>query len=382
MTDYNSYLDGLMAACRRSVQRPSYLPQYPYVPPLMTPPYPPSTTFKEPQSIAPPFGISTAPPATAAADTHNKVPPAANSLGPNVPENLPPAKTAPRPCVPETLLPPIATPHLDVDKNVPPPADVQRPAISRDISPPATAPSPFLPLFQLPIGSSASAYASQKANEPMTPTGQIKPRNTTRKGHMKEEPDKLFPARYKNMTQRAMREELKMRGLLCHGPNADLVKRLEQDDEFQAKPRTNDIYDTMDPKDIHRLCVIRFIPSHGTVLDLKVRLKAHDERENRKEHAVPILSPVVVPSGHTSVPEPKASRRMLEEKPLVPTVKDVPVSKTRAKKSVGETLAATKPKKRIEVKPMHSMLHEMLPGNIHKACYHCRQTHVCIVPSI
>ena len=192
---------------------------------------------------------------------------------------------------------------------------------------------------------------------------------------MKNEPDKASLVRYKNMPQRAMRNELKRRGLYSYGPNPYLVKRLEQDDEFQAKPRTGENYDTMDTKDIHSLCAKRFIPSQGTTSLLRDRLKAHDKRENKRHPIVPRLSPSMSPSGHLPGLEIKASTKMLDEKqPLVLTRKDEPVSGREKAKAVGETLAAAKPKN-------SKTMHNMLPGNIHKACRDCRQNHVCSLPT-
>ena len=464
MTDYNTYLDGLMAACRTSVQEPSYRPHYPLVPPL---PNPFRISLKEPArrsgvstdrrpameaadtgrkvqhattasrpdvlknlppaSDVPRSGISTDRPAIEAAgaadpsrnvqhaaaasqlDVPKSLPPAPNAPRPSVStdrpavkaagaadtskivqhattasrpdglKNLSTAQNAPRPRVPQTLLLPIATPHADVDRSVPPPpAYVPHSAIHRKFFPEAPAPSPFPPIFQLPIEDSASAHGPQEANEPVTQTCHIEPEKTKCKDHTKDEPDKKFPVRYKNMPQTAMREELKMRGLHSSGPNPDLVKRLEKDDAFQAKQRTAENYDTMDPKDIHSLCATRSIPSQGTTSMLRDRLKAHDKRENRKEPAVARLGPLMFRSGHLPVLEIKARRKMLDEKSLVPTSKDEPASRTETAEGVGGTLAAAKPKKSIGYK----MMHNMLPGNIHRACETCQKGHVCSLPMI
>ena len=103
---------------------------------------------------------------------------------------------------------------------------------------------------------------------------------------MKDKPDKTSLLRYKNMPQTVMSEELKRRGLKSGGPNLDLVKRLEQDDAFQATPRTAENYDTMDPKYIQSLCVTRSISSQGETSVLRDRLKAHDKREYKKKPTV------------------------------------------------------------------------------------------------
>lgn len=179
-----------------------------------------------------------------------------------------------------------------------------------------------------------------------------------------------------------MRKELKARGLLCHGPNADLVKRLEKDDIFQATPRTAENYDTVNPKDIHNLCVRRSIPSQGTISSLEDRLEAHDRREIGIEDAVPSFIPLTVSSGPLPALEVKASQEMLEEEPLVRTVKDEPSSVTEVVKmfeETAETVALTKPIQSMECKPMFGML---LGQNIHRACSECRSSHVSSIPTI
>ena len=331
MIDYNNYLTGLMADCQRSVQRPSYQSPYPHIPPqylVRSPTSFPSITFKEPQGIAPRPCVSRDLPATAAATaafTSSNVTPTDTASRPHAPQKLPPPIAAPRLEAPRDLPP---APHPTVNKKVPPATTAPRSAISRVLSPGATAPSPFVPLFQLPIATSISACASQKTLEPTIPTGHVGPRQDIGEGCIKEESDKGLRTHYKNMYQDAMRKELKARGLLCHGPNADLVKRLEQDDGFQAKPRTAENYDTMSPEAIHSLCVRRSIPSNGTISSLKDRLKAHDKRESSLDAATPGISPLSIPSGRFSALEVKNNKEMLEEKPLVPTVKEEPAAVT------------------------------------------------------
>lgn len=335
-----------------------------------------------PAQSAPGSGSSTDRPgieAAGAVDTSGKIQHAATASRSDVHKNLSPAQNAPRPRVSKILMPPTATTHADVDRIVPPPpAYAPHYAIPTKHFPETTAPSPFAPIFQLPIENSTSAHGPQKANEPVTPSCHIESENTKCEDHMKDEPDKTSPLRYKNMPQRAMREELKRRGLYSGGPNPDLVKRLEQDDAFQAKQRTAENYDTMDPKDIHSLCATRSIPSQGTTSLLRDRLKAHDKRENRKEPAAPRLSPVISPSGHLPLLETKASRRMLDERPLVPTAKDEPASMTETAEDVGGTLATAKSMKSTGSK----MMHDMLPKTIHRACEDCQKGHVCNLPMI
>ena len=91
MTDYNTYLDGLMAACRKSVQSPPSWPQYPHVSPLPNPPF--RISLKKPQHRP---VVSTDRPAVEAADTSSKIQHAAAASRSDVHENLPPALNAPR----------------------------------------------------------------------------------------------------------------------------------------------------------------------------------------------------------------------------------------------------------------------------------------------
>lgn len=314
-----------MAACRESVQSPFYRPHSPLVPPQPGP-FRISLNQRRP-------GVSTDRPAiqaTGTADTSRKVQHAATACRPDVPENLPAAINAPRPSVPKTIQPPIATPHANGDRTVPPaPAYAPHPAIPRKPFPEATAPSPFAPISQVSIENSTPAHGPQKVNEPVTPTSHLEPEKSKCADHMKDESDKIPPLSYRNMPQRVLRPELKRRGLLSGGPNPELVKRLEQDDAFQATQRTAENYDTMDPKDVHRLCAARLIPSNGTTSLLRDRLKAHDKRGKKKEPAVPIPISIMSHSGHLPVLETKASRKMLDEKPLVPTTKDERALRTK-----------------------------------------------------
>ncbi len=411
MADYNRYLDGLMANCRRSVQysphqysshqpQNSHSPQYfvrspnPLPNPLRFHP------FKGPRAIAPQpcnFGDLTTPSVAPGVYTLKDSLPAANAPRPyvstnlplpaagprpDVSENLPIAESGPRPRVPVIQPSPAAAPKSDDNKDVPPAVIAPQAAIHKCLSPAATAPSPILPLFQLPIANSSPTDAPQSMTESSTPIRHVEPRKDTREGSIKEEGKKVLYIRYKNMSQIAMREELKARGLLCHGPNADLFKRLEQDDEFQAKSRTAENYDTMNPQKLHTLCVRRFIPSQGTVSSLKERLKAHDKRETRKETAVRGFSPMRIPSEPPPALEIKDSHTMLEEKPLVPKAKDETPPRIESAE-IGEEKAGTvipaKTEKRVESNPMNGIRSGQ---PIKKACSGCRKSHVCSIPTI
>lgn len=388
MTDYDSYLNSLMADCQRSVQRPSHQPQYPHIGPqnFATPPTPlPSYTFKEGLTVAPRPCISAEPPAIIAATasyTPRNVPSAAIAPQRSIPKDLPLARIPHRPGIPKTIPRPAVDPHTIVNKKVLPAVTAPRSAISGNPSPAATAPSPFVPLFPLPIASSISACDLQNNHESTGPIGHAEARQDTSKGCINGLPEKRLRLRYQNLSQDAMRKELKARGLICHGQNADLVKRLERDDEFQAKPRTAENYDKMNSKDIRSLCFRRFIPSHGTTSSLRGRLKAHDNRINGRGAAVPGLSPLIVPSGPLSTPELKGSREVLEEKPLVQTVNDGSASMIETTERSGETaekVALAQPLKSVVFKPMNFIEPRQ---TIHKACSECRKSKVGGAPTI
>ena len=346
MTDYDTYLDRLMADCWRSVQCPYNQPPY-----FETQPIPLSSySFTNPQTIAPRPCISRDLPATAAAPTSY------------TPKNIPPAAIAPRLCVPGAL---------------PPPATAPRPESPWGRPPAATAPSPFVPSSQIPIASSISACTPQKVHKSTSPDGHAESRQDTHKDCTKRETEKAFHTHYKNMYQRAMREELKTRGLLSGGPNADLVKRLIRDDNFQAKPRTAENYDTMSTEGIYNLCVRRSITSQGTFSSLKDRLKAHDERGNGIEAAVPGLNPSIVPGAPLSALEVKNGRDLTKEKPLVQTVKGGSTSEAETAKKpeeTAETVTLAKPMNCVKSKPIIGILLS------HTACSHCRKRKVSSVP--
>ena len=167
------------------------------------------------------------------------------------------------------------------------------------------APPPFVPLSQSSMVNLATACPSQNNPNPTLPIGNAVPGQQMH---------------YRHMGQRPLKKELKKRGLLCGGLLADIVKRLEKDDKFQASVRTAEDYDTMNSKDMRALCVSRSIPIDGTDTLRRDRLKAHDKRG--------------------SAPGDKGGRQMLEEKPSVLT----------------------------NVIPLGRI--------IHKACTKCRKSHV------
>ena len=403
MADYNRYLDGLMADCRRSVQyspHQSQIPQYFVRSPNPLPNPLHFQSFKGSQAIAPQpcsFEDLTTPSAAPAAYAPKDSLPAANAPRPyvstnlplpaagprpDVPKNLPIAESGPRPRVPVILPPSAAAPKSDDNQDVSPAVIAPQAAIPESLSPAAAAPSPFLPLFRHPIANSSATDAPQSMTESSIPICHVEPKKDTREGSIKEDQNKVLHIRYKNISQTAMSEDLKERGLLCHGPNADLVKRLEQDDEFHAKSRTAENYDTMSPQELHTLCVRRFIPSQGTVSSLKDRLKAHDKREIRKEAAVRGLSPMRIPSEPPPALEIKDSHAILEEKPLVPTAKDESVPRIEAAEigeETAEIVIPAKTEKRVETNPMDG-IRSRQPRK--KACSGCHKSHVCSIPTI
>ena len=182
---------------------------------------------------------------------------------------------------------------------------------------------------------------------------------------------------YKYMPQRTLKKELKTRGLKCGGMNADLIKRLEKDDMLQAEARTVEDYNTMNPEDVHSLCVRRSLPSNGPDSLRRERLKAYDERRFGIEVPRLRLRPGIMPSGPVPALANKHSREMLDEKPLVPSGKDKPTMLTRRAEIIrqaAETVTFATPKDDVGSKPTPSMV----PGqNIHKAGDGCRKSVVC-----
>ena len=109
------------------------------------------------------------------------------------------------------------------------------------------------------------------------PVIQAAPGQMAREG-LQNGPDQEAHLRYEKMSWRTMSNELNRRGLICGGTHAELVKRLETDDELQAETRTAVDYEKMDRKDLSSLCTRRSLPSQGTDLLLRNRLKTYDER--------------------------------------------------------------------------------------------------------
>lgn len=187
---------------------------------------------------------------------------------------------------------------------------------------------------------------------------------------------------YKYLPQGTLKKELKRRGLKCGGMNADLIKRLEKDDMFQAEARTVEDYNTMNPEDVHSLCVRRSLPSNGPDSLRRERLKAYDERRFGREVPGLRLRPGILPSGPVSALPNKDSREILDEKSLVPTGKDKPTQLTRRVEMIGqaaETVTSAMPKDDNELKPTSSMLPAQ---NICKAGDGCCKSGVCILFTI
>ena len=178
------------------------------------------------------------------------------------------------------------------------------------------------------------------------------------------EPDKELHMRYSHLPQRTMKKELLRRGLLCAGINADLARRLKLDDTFQAKARTAEDYDTMDPTEILRLCKCRFIPTKGTDLMRRDRLKAHDKRKYGIEAAGSRMSPLLLPRGPVSSLNKKSSQGMREEKRLVPIVKNGPnpvTGNAETIRQVAETVTPAMPEDDVGLKAIqHPLPHQII----------------------
>ena len=335
MADYNNPLDALIARCQKSVQGSDVQPHNSSRSPTVVPPPPPPSILGDVPAKA----------NAAAADSASKVSPVAS------------------------------VPHSNVNEVVPPAANATRSPISRNLSPVAIDPPPFVPLSPSSVSSSSTACTLQKAYKPTTPIAHEVPIHET-----KSKPDKEIYMRYKDLPQRTMKKELKRRGLLVGGLNAELSKRLEKDDEFQAKARTAEDYDTMDPKHIYSLCARRSLPSKGADSLLRDRLKAHDKRAYGIDAAEPKISPSILPIWPVSGPGNKDSREMLQEKRRVPTLKDTSSRGTEMAKTMGqtaETMNPANPGERAVRKPKTGML----PGqNIPQACNQCRKKNVRNIP--
>lgn len=268
---------------------------------------------------------------------------------------------------------------LNVNQNVPPPAaNPSRSAISRNFSSRATSCPPFVAVLQPPAVTSLPACVTQNTHEPNTLFDHALPGQQICKGGVEIELGKEVHTSYKYLPQRTLKKELKTRGLKCGGINADLIKRLEKDDLFQAEARTVEDYNTMSPEDVHSLCVRRSLPSNGPASLLKERLKAYDKRRFGIEVPGLRYRPGILPSGSVPALPNRDSRGMLDEEALVPTGKDKPTQLTRRAEIIrqaAETVTSAMPKDDNGVKPTSSML----PGqNIHKAGDGCSKSGVCI----
>ena len=350
ITDYDRYLDGLMANCQRSVQSSYDQPQSFHIQY-----YPSPQSFNEarkavyPQSISRGLLATTATPATSIS---GEKPPAA--IGP----------------------------HPNIGQNVLPAADALRFASSRNLSLGASSPLPFDPLSSSTIASSTSSSTLQNTHHQTALSDHAVPRQGTLKAHIQTESEKETDMCYRYMRQHDLKKELKRRGLRCGGPNGDLVKRLEEDDEFQAEVRTAENYDTMNPEDIHSLCIRRSISSNGTDLELRDRLKTHDNRRYGFEAAEPRLNPLILPSRPLSPQEDNDCREMREERRLAPGVKNKPMGVTETAETSEQTPERGTPaisKDFVGFKPINGTL----PGqNIHQECNACGKSKVCSIPTI
>ena len=225
MADYSKYLDGLMAYCKRSVQRSCDQHQSPHF-------------FR---SCAQPYSskITVSPPCSS--EDHSVTALAANARS-SVNENMPLAANAPQ------------------------------------------------------FATSASACPKPKVIEPTSPLGHAAQTSKTDKDRVQIKLGEDFLSRYRDLPNRQLRQELKRRGLCCSGgANVELARRLEKDDNFQSEARTAEDYDAMNLQDIYTLCTCRSIPSNGTELVLRDRLKAHDKRKYGTAASNPGLQPSLLP---------------------------------------------------------------------------------------
>ena len=182
--------------------------------------------------------------------------------------------------------------------------------------------------------------------------------------------------RYRDL---AIKKELKRRGL---GLIAELAKRLEEDDKFQAKATSAEDYDTMSPRDIYSPYIRRSVATNDTDSILKDRLKAHDRRKYGIEAPGSRLSPMSLPSGPVSALDNKGSREVPNKRPLVPTVMNTPTLVTEKAETIGQTakiVTPVIPNDYVVLEPIH----HTLPGhNIHKACNECRRSKVCSISMV
>lgn len=177
----------------------------------------------------------------------------------------------------------------------------------------------------------------------------------------------------------AMKKELKRRGL---GLIADLAKRLEEDDRFQARARSANDYDMMSPRNIHSPSTHRSVATDDTDSLLKGGLQAQDKRQYGSTAPGSRLSPVPLPIGPVSVLDNKGSREMFDKRLLVPAVMNTPTLVTDEAETIGQTATVVTPiipKDYAQLEPVYSTL----PGhNIHKACNACRKSKVCSISRV
>lgn len=295
---------------------------------------------------------------------------------------------------PKNLPPAVIIPQPDVNKDLPPVANAPRSA-SSSFSPPVTIPSPSVPLFQLPVANSAFDCASKITHRTTTPTGHAAPRQKLREILVKREPEKDIHMRYRDTGHRAMQNELSRRGLLCSGRITQLAKRLEKDDKFQAEPKTDENYDTMNPKDICDLCTRRSIPhkdlcnfcsrlphKEGRDSTLRSRLKAHDKRKYGTEAAERTIGPLLLPSWPISFLEKETSRAMLDEKPPLPKVTAEITRVTGIAETIKQTAKTVNPANYRRIVQIKTEFGVLITDDRRTACDRCRQRRVCTMPEM
>ena len=138
----------------------------------------------------------------------------------------------------------------------------------------------------------------------------------------------------------------------------------------------------MNPEDIHSLCIRRSISSNGTDLELRDRLKTHDNRRYGFEAAEPGLNPLILPSRPLSPQEDNDSREMREERRLTPGVKNKPMGVTETAETSEQTPERGTPaisEDFVGFNPINGTL----PGqNIHQECNACGKSKVCSILTI
>ena len=289
----------------------------------------------------------------------------------------------PSPPIPRATIDPAAVivPCSDVKQNLSPTAHATCSTISRNTLPRANSCPPVVLSLQPPIATSLTAYTSRETPEPSTPIDHTTAGQKSRKDGIKIQTDSEIHIRYRDVPWRTLHNEVKRRGLLIAGTQAELTKRLEKDDEFQANLRTAEDYDTMDPTNVYRLCVLRSVPSNGTDSLLRDRLKAHDKRRYEIESTGPRSSSSVMPSGPISVVDYKGCQDTLKEKLLVSAVKNISTRTIEVAETIGqatEMVTRAIAKEHVGINPIKGMLPSR---NIHEAYSDCRKSKVCKKPT-